>query len=210
MNSLIVFAKEPEKGRVKTRLKNGLRFYKAFLKDILATVREVKADSKILAYDCAREEPKFLKKVGGDLLLYKQTGRNLGERMHNAFQCAQSLGGRRIVIIGSDSPTLPAGLINQAFQSLSRVDVVLGPAIDGGFYLIGLKAPDKRIFSQVKWSSSGALNTTLNNIKRLRKKVKLLDVWYDVDDEEGLAALKAELKKRTNKVAQWTRKLLKI
>ena len=121
---LIVFAKEPRLGRVKTRLrtifsdKQCLELYKAFLKDTDIIVRRASPSSLILAYDSLEAPPRYLKKIFKKYYFYKQEGANLGQRMHKAFAWAKQFGAQRIVIIGSDSPTLPEENIQNAFEAL--------------------------------------------------------------------------------------------
>lgn len=214
-NCLIVFAKEPEAGKVKTRLQGYLskdmcvKLYKAFLKDTLELVRAIKCFDKVLAYDPSTLEPKYLKTIARDFMFYKQNGRNLGEKMHNAFKFVQERNNVKVVIIGSDSPNLPLNYIKEAYRRLDRSDIVLGPSHDGGYYLVGLKKPCAGIFKGVKWSSKTVLEDTVKNIRFLSKKVSVLEKWYDIDDSIGLVLLKEDLKKK-KKVASWTRRLLKI
>ncbi len=192
---LIIFAKEPELGRVKTRLgtllsaQDCLGLYKAFLKDTSALVGRVDCPLKILAYDVWQKQPRYLKKIFPQCIFYRQKGKNLGERMHQAFQYAQKFGARGTVIIGSDAPTLPAEYIKQAFKRLSKKDVVLGPSYDGGYYLIGVNAPCQNLFKDVAWSCDQVLKTTLQNAESLGKRVCLLKKWWDIDDAEGLKSL---------------------
>lgn len=213
---LIVFAKEPVRGKVKTRL-NGylsgeecLNLYKAFLKDTIELAKKIKCENKILAYDSSKS-PELLKEFSGKFSLYKQKGRNLGHRMHNAFEYATKRKADKIIIIGSDTPTLPVSFIERAFEHLDRFDVVLGPSRDGGYYLIGLKKPCLGIFRGIKWSTESVLKNTTRNIQNLKKNIVLLEEWYDVDERRSLMRLKQDLKKEKDKsVAQWTRRFLKI
>ena len=146
---LVVFAKEPRLGRVKTRLRDVLTnrqclgLYKAFLKDTKAMIDRVDCPLKILAYDSFHREPRYLKEIFSKFIFYQQKGKDLGERMHKAFQCAQKLGAEKTVLIGSDVPELPPQYIQEAFIELNKNDFVLGPSEDGGYYLIGLKIPCK-------------------------------------------------------------------
>lgn len=213
---LIVFAKEPVLGSVKTRLKSCfvdkklLRLYRAFVKDTLDTAMGVRCGMRILAF-LSPNEPHFLKSVGRDFELIEQKGANLGERMHNAFIYAKRKKAKKIVIIGTDSPTLPREIIEKSFRELDRRDLVLRPSNDGGYYLVGLKEPCFNLFKNIQWSFSDVLDKTLNKAKNLDKTVALLDKWYDVDDRRALTGLKKDLRKERNKkVAKYTREVLKI
>lgn len=216
MKSLIIFAKEPKKDNVKTRLSSclsetqRLRLYKAFLKDTVSVAKDIQCEQKILAYDSESENPKYLKKITSSFIFYKQEGKNLGEKMHRAFQFAARNKASKIVIIGSDSPTLPIGYIKDAFCRLSKNDVVLGPSYDGGYYLIGLKKPCQGLFRDIKWGSDEVLEKTLKKVNVLNKKTVLMNKWYDVDRLEDLNYLKRDLKRRRKNIAIWTRKFLKI
>ncbi len=212
--TLIIFAKEPEKGKVKTRLKKYfsepqlLNLYKAFLKDTSQIADKVDCEEKILAF-AATKKPRYLKQVARDLKLYRQKGRDLGQRMYNAFVHTKDKRAGKTIIIGSDSPTLPAIIINRAFWKLDKCDVVLGPSIDGGYYLIGLKEPCSGLFKGVIWSSDQVLNETRKRARQLNKKVAMLDKWYDVDDSKTLARLIHDLgMKKHRHAAGWTRRFL--
>lgn len=196
--ALIVFAKEPINGTVKTRLKgcfaqkDRILLYKAFVKDTLALAQGVKNTRKILAF-ASEGVPQYLKSVAVDFEMVEQEGQTLGARMLKAFQFAAQSGAEKTVIIGTDSPTLPARIIEKAFRMLKRNDLVVGPSVDGGYYLIGMKAPRMEIFKGVQWSSASVLKKTLDNAELAGMTTALLDEWYDVDDRMGLERLKNDL-----------------
>jgi rSAM/selenodomain-associated transferase 1 len=123
--------------------------------------------------------------------LFVQKGGNLGERMRQAFEDRFKEGYERVVIIGSDSPTLPIAYIEQALQS--EQDVVIGPSTDGGYYLIGMRGKVTDIFERVPWGTDRVLSETLKVLKDQRAEAELLPVWYDVDLPEDLRFLKAHL-----------------
>ncbi len=212
-NCLIIFAKEPQLGRVKTRLQNVLtvpqclRLYKAFLRDTKSIVRQVDCHLKILAYDSVDGEFPYLKKIFPKFSFYRQKGSHLGTRLPDAIRWAKKQGAEKMVIIGSDAPTLPAVTIQQAFTKLVNHDIVLGPSVDGGYYLIGLKFQSKKIFQNITWSSSKVLQETLRNIKEQQLSVYLLKKWHDIDDAKSLRYLQRTFL-RNGKNAQWTRKFL--
>ncbi len=192
---LIIFAREPKKGNVKTRLSRHLsemeclKLYKRFLKNAVLLARKIKHCRRIIAYDSDNQNPSFLKKIAPDFGFYKQKGENLGEKMFDAFK-AFAITNTKTIIIGSDSPGLPETYINRAFDELNGKDLVLGPAYDGGYYLIGLKKPDWGIFEGIKWGYSSVFDKTLKNAKKLKKKIAVLDFWYDIDRPEDLKYLK--------------------
>lgn len=214
-NCLIVFAKEPKKDKVKTRLQGYLsktqcvNLYKAFLLDTIELVNKVSCSYKILAYESYGRTPRYLKKIASRCMFYKQEGDGLGERMHNACKFVKKAGASKMVIIGSDSPALPASSIKKAFGLLSRTDVVLGPSFDGGYYLIALKSPCAGLFKDITWSSPTVFRDTIKNAQKLKKRVALLDKRYDIDDARDLFRLKKYLSKIKNRsVAGWTRKFM--
>jgi rSAM/selenodomain-associated transferase 1 len=208
---LIIFAKEPQKGRVKTRLAEhlgddkSLALYKALLKDTLNLVRRVEVDKKILAYESFHEDPKFLRNIAGDFSFYNQEGHDLGERMHNAFGRTKKLGALKSIIVGSDAPTLPPSFIKEAFNKLDKFDIVIGPTNDGGYYLVGLKDPCIELFQDVVWSSDTVLDTTVSNAERLGKSIDILNSWYDIDTIDDFESLRQNVLKYNNDIASHTR-----
>jgi len=215
--ALIIFTKEPEIGKVKTRItpflseSKCLSLYKAFLKDSLSLGKKVTADMKILAYDSGKAKPTYLSRLGKDFNLHKQKGRSLGEKMHDAFLHAKDKKASKIVMIGTDCPTFPKSYIEKAFRMLDKKDVVLGPALDGGYYLMGLKKPCFALFRGIKWSTNSVLKDTIHRARKFHNRIGMLKAVRDIDKPEDLIALKSELKKQKHKKnAKWTRKFLKI
>jgi hypothetical protein len=186
---LIIFAKSPRSADVKTRLspllskKERARLQSAFILDTLSLTADragVAPLSVTRALACTPEikDHFFMQcEKKHSVLLIKQEGPDLGERMKNAFCWAFSRGFQRVVIIGSDTPTLPTSFIKQAFIRLRTVPIVLGPAIDGGYYLIGAKWPVPDIFNNIKWGSNTVLSDTIMRLKIYH----LLPFWYDID-----------------------------
>lgn len=204
-------------GKVKTRLnpylseEQCLGLYKAFLKDTAQIVETIECDLKILAYDSTQTMPAYLKRIFSAYLFYKQKGENLGQRMQDACEFAKSKRAGKMVVIGSDAPTLPSSYIQEAFFHLEDNDVVLGPSVDGGYYLIGVKESSARLFENIGWSSNKVFYQTLRNIQNLGKKCSVLARWYDVDDYQGLCYLQTWLQQAQDKaVAKWTRKFLTL
>ncbi|MFH1754028.1 MAG: TIGR04282 family arsenosugar biosynthesis glycosyltransferase [Candidatus Omnitrophota bacterium] len=214
--TLIIFAKEPTKDTVKTRLANCLSqaqrvdLCKAFLRDAIDLVKSVECEERILAY-AFEKRPTFIKKsVSKEFRLYKQKDGDLGDRMVDVFNFAKEEGADKIVIIGSDTPTLANEFVAAAFNRLDDSDIVLGPTEDGGYYLIGLNTPSPGLFKGVEWSTGSVLGQTIDNANALKKKVAILDMWYDVDDEEDLACMIRYLGKDTSGAcAKWTRRAIK-
>ncbi len=200
--AFITFVKAPVPGTVKTRLQPDLQpdriaeIYKTFITEIASQGARLKGVDRFLGCAPSRDHA-FLTEISRKFKLksFNQRGSNLGEKIVNAFKDYFKKGYSEIVLIGSDSPTIPLTYINKAFAALEKHDFVLGPCCDGGLYLIGAKnkiVPD--IFHDIPWDSAKVLNKTLDNIEHLDIKVCLLPFWYDVDTIEELRLLKKHLK----------------
>ena len=207
--SLIMFAKPPLAGRVKTRLIPALgregtaRLYACFLQDAAETARAlVEARTDVgLVCEWAIEGAESLDEfplsawLPGRFLHRAQTGADLGARMAAALgRCLAA--GRRAVLIGTDFPDLPHDILLDAFQSLESTDeprLTLGPAADGGYYLIGMNRFFPKIFTDIPWSTSEALSRTMKRARELKVNVTLLPEWRDVDCAEDLEALQGRL-----------------
>jgi len=211
--ALIVFAREPKEGKVKTRLCKDLppptvtQIYKAFVRDVLSIALKTHCDERFIYYVGTGFSIPFLRRAGKGFLLKRQMGKDLGRRMYKAFAHCQKQRFERIVIIGTDCVTLMTRDIERAFQKLEAHDCVLGPSKDGGYYLIGLKAPHRKIFSGVKWSTSLVLEQTLHRARQLNKKVFLLRSREDVDTVADLRKLSRRIS--GSGIAGHTQKVLK-
>ena len=190
---LLFFIKNPEKGKVKTRLasaigdKKAVKLYKRFLLEMLFTLNR----GTFLFYLCYSPESPLsdLKNWLGDHYLYMaQSGENLGERMKNGFVEAISMNFKRVVLIGSDIPDLPIQFIEDAFTSLLEKDAVIGPSFDGGYYLIGFKdkAFSHRVFEGIHWSTKSVFEKTLEILKQEGLTVHTLQPLRDIDTVEDL------------------------
>lgn len=197
---LILFAKAAQPGRVKTRLvpqlsaEQASRLYQAFVMDLVSATERLKGITRIMACDPARHHPFFdsiAHRFG--MKLINQQGANLGERMKNAIKAAHRLKLGPVVIIGTDSPTLPMGFVRQAFGVLHSRELVLGPSCDGGYYLIGCGKRIPPVFEGIPWGTDRVLAMTLKRITDLKLKCALLPFWYDVDHVEDLRLLTAHL-----------------
>lgn len=195
--ALIVFVKAPLPGKVKTRLQPCLapetiiEIYKSFITEILEKCGGLKRISRFLG--CApTKEDDFLRAMTRmhKMRAFNQRGLNLGAKLVNAFKDFLKKGYGEVVIIGSDSPTIPLDYIRMAFSELRRNNVVIGPCCDGGLYLVGVKkkvVPD--IFQDIPWDTSEVLNRTLRNLYALNIKFSMLPFWYDVDTIDDLRFL---------------------
>ncbi len=185
---ILLFVKFPEKGKVKRRLSANLRedvvqdLYRCFVEDTLILLKNVDA-CLFICFFPADAKKKFQKWLGSTLAFLPQNGKDLGERMNNCFTEAFAKGFQRVVLIGSDSPDLPEEYILQAFTMLQTHDAVLGPSVDGGYYLIGFRKTTctSQVFEDIPWSSHTVLQQTLMKIKQMHYSIGLLPVWSDVD-----------------------------
>ena len=214
---IVLFAKEPKKNNVKTRLQPYLQtgspegIYKAFFRDVVEIARQIECENKIIAYESENNNPEFISKIAPDFKIIKQTGKDLGERMCQIFWWILHHKAHHVIIIGTDIPILPPENIQIAFQQLGHHDIVLVPSLDGGYYLIGLKKPHREIFENIGWGSTQVLNQTVSKINKMHLKAAFIPRWYDVDDQDGLNRLMKELKGKQDKsIARWTRKYLEI
>lgn len=194
---LILFVKYPENGKVKSRLAEHLTsdfaagLYKNFVFDIIATLEKGSFSFRIYFYPPEKEEE--IKKLWGEKYRYAaQSGSDLGERMKNAFLREFAAGFNEVVLIGSDCPDLPIAFIEEAFRTLeNNTDCVIGPAADGGYYLVGFRqdAFCPEIFSGVEWSTASVLNTTMNILRSSGHACAVLPQWRDVDTLADLTDL---------------------
>jgi rSAM/selenodomain-associated transferase 1 len=193
---LLFFIKNPEKGKVKTRVasaigdKMAMKLYRRFLLEMLSTLNR----GTFLFYLCFHPENSLndLKDWLGDHYLYTpQMGENLGQRMKNGFVEAFSMNFKRVVLIGSDIPDLPLEFIEEAFNSLGEKDAVIGPSLDGGYYLIGFrdKTFSPKVFEGIPWSTERVFEDTMKILKQEGLLVHTLPRWRDIDTIEDLKNL---------------------
>ena len=197
-DTLLVVAKQPAPGRTKTRLCPPLTpdqaayLYDCFLRDTLDTMRKVPGVKCVIGF-LPEDAHGYFNQLAPDMGLVCQRGDSLGERLDHLLTDALSGGSQRAVVMDSDSPTLPATHIAQAFEQLAEADVVLGPTRDGGYYLIGLKQPQPHLLRQVQMSTPHVLSDTLALAEATGLTVALLPAWYDVDTIADLYHLDREI-----------------
>lgn len=193
-----IFAKYWKPGRVKTRLAAAIgevqaaNLYREFLKTLLDRFRQFKG-RRVLAYWPADRAAQFARVAGDGWQLYPQAAGDLGQRMIHYFADAFAGGASRVALIGSDSPTVPLNTFDTAFHALEAADVVLGPADDGGYYLVGASRPVSAIFENVEWSSTRVFQQTVENLAQSNLTWTALNPSYDVDDLDDLERLRDEL-----------------
>ncbi|MCO6164448.1 TIGR04282 family arsenosugar biosynthesis glycosyltransferase [Flavobacterium sp. NRK F7] len=189
-NLILIFTRNPELGKVKTRLaasigqENALQVYIELLQHTKNVVLETDYDKRVLYSDAINTNDMW----NNHLFQKKeQFGKDLGVRMYNAFREGFEEGYQKIVIIGSDLITLEANDLKNAFVALDTNDVVIGPAEDGGYYLLGLKSIPENIFKNKEWGTNTVLKETLKNIKNL--KYSLLEEKNDIDTFDDIKAI---------------------
>ncbi len=201
-SAMLLFLKLPQPGQVKTRLAKVLgdqeaaSLYTLFVEDLLVALDCVPA--KLTVY-CAPQEgtpdadtlAAVRDWLGPDRDYRLQQGSDLGERMAHALDTAFQEGADRAVLIGSDIPDFPAPLLAKALDDLRRMPVLLGPALDGGYYLIGFQrqAFTHTAFTNITWSRPNVLDATLTRLKSAGLDAGFLPPWNDVDDIWDLNAL---------------------
>jgi uncharacterized protein len=181
-----VFAKEPRPGEVKTRLAQetspqlASEVAQACLEDTLLRLVAVPA-RRLLVY-APRSAQHFFASLAADRFeLRPQGDGDLGQRMEAFFRQCLADENSRVVVVGADSPTMPVGFVIQAFDLLETNDVVLGPAMDGGYYLLGCARRVPPIFSGIAWGGADVLAQTVQRLSDPAWRVALLPPWYDVD-----------------------------
>ncbi len=199
---VLVFCKYPCPGAVKTRLASGpeglgvpraTALYRAFVRDVLDAVHNAGARALVCTAPGA-DAGRYAAWLGLDSgALRSQSGADLGARMHNALAGAFAEGAERALLIGTDLPHLPPEVLREAWRLLARKELVLGPALDGGYYLVGLRRDyprAHRLFAGVPWSTGRVLAATLARSGR-PEKTGLLPRLRDVDTPADLRAVLA-------------------
>jgi uncharacterized protein len=196
--ALLVIAKQPIAGQVKTRLgalftpEQKAELYLCLMRDTLALAKRATGAERIVLFapDDAEE---YFRVLAPGFRLCPQRGPDLGARLLHAIEDHLALGYERVVVMDSDSPTLPAAYVEQAFALLDDHDVVLGPCEDGGYYLIGAKAAHPELFIGVQMSTPRVFTDTAARAVAAGLTLGVLPAWYDVDYAEDVQRLRAEL-----------------
>ena len=191
---LIVFTRYPEQGLTKTRLipalgvEGATKLHRQMSERTLSNVTELCCDRPLSVEVCFTGGNLALMQgwLGADIVYQPQGEGDLGVRMALAMYLAFQGGIERVVIIGTDCPGLNANLIAQAFHRLHSHDLVLGPAIDGGYYLIGLRCLISELFSKISWGTAEVLQQTVDIAKKLDLSVAYLPPLADIDRPEDL------------------------
>jgi uncharacterized protein len=196
-NAVILFARDPVLGKVKTRLspflddETILALYTCFLHDSLDKIRQVGNADLFVGVSPSNQSGFFTGTQGADIRLFIQEGKELGDKMRQAIEDRFAEGYKKAVIIGSDSPSLPVSYIERALSS--DKDMVLGPSTDGGYYLIGMREKVIEVFDGVTWGTEKVLQETCERLVSEEKELELLPVWYDIDSPEDLKFFQTHL-----------------
>jgi rSAM/selenodomain-associated transferase 1 len=212
--TLVVMAKAPRPGMVKTRLAQTLPteavtvFYCCLLDDTLALARSLNLGDVEVAVMCPESDVDELAQLAGsDVSVVAQKGEGLAAGLTSVFAHFSENGQRRTIAFNSDSPHLPASVLERAFEALATCDVVVGPTYDGGYYLVGAKAAHPGLFNGDGMGTSNALDTLLERVRSLGLSVSLADPFYDIDVMSDLIRLDTELKQqsppRAPRTAAW-------
>jgi len=204
-----MFVKEPKIGFVKTRLAKSLgneftlELYKSFVKDLISTLSNKEFDFKL----CVYPHVALINKTFGNFDNFLQVEGDLGLKMHKAFEEQFDEGYEKIVLIGSDTPHISTEMIIESFNQLNLNDIVLGPSLDGGYYLIAFNKHTflSQVFKGISWSTQVVLEQTLQKLNN--KNVYLHEILNDIDILEDLKAFYDEFQNSYFKNSQ-TIKLL--
>lgn len=185
--AIIIFVRKPERGKVKTRLaatmgeEIALDIYKKLLQHTHDAVLDVAADKFIFYTDAADENDLW---SGKGFIKKTQASGDLGYKMQNAFATVFAAGYEKVVIIGSDCLQLTAEIINEAFEKLQINEVVIGPANDGGYYLLSMKKLLPFLFENIEWSTEQVYGQTVDILQKRKISYCKLITLIDIDTEE--------------------------
>jgi hypothetical protein len=198
LDGLGLFAKWPCPGQVKTRLAAATspawaaQVAEVFLLDLLDRLAAVPA-RRVVAFTPRQAEPDFAAVAKDRFDLLPQVEGDLGRRLAAFIEGELQSGAERVVVLGTDSPTVPLPYVEQAFAELEHADVVLGPAADGGYYLVGCARQVPPIFEGIAWGTAEVLAQTIARLHDTRHRLALLPPWYDVDTLDDWRMLRGHL-----------------
>jgi hypothetical protein len=197
--TLVIMAKAPRPGQVKTRLIPSLplssitAFYRCLLDDTLTLARSLRTvEIAIMCPASDVDELRFI--VGDDVIVVAQEDEGLAAALTSVFAKFAATRQRRVVAFNSDSPHLPASVLERAFDALVTLDVVVGPTDDGGYYLVGAKAMHPTLFEGGRMGTESAYDALLARARKLQLSVGFTDPFYDIDVATDLTRLRAELR----------------
>lgn len=192
--ALLIFAKRPLPGKVKTRLvpplspEQAADLYRCMLGDVMAMAANFPGLSLYLFYEDMEDAREYFAGIAPGIASFPQRGKDLGERMAEAFRLVFAMGHGAAVIIGTDAPDLPPAYIKEAFSRLEngKSMAVFGPCEDGGYYLLGITQLRHALFRDLPWSSGTVLQESLKRAEEAGIEVSLLPIWHDVDTAADL------------------------
>ena len=187
-HALIVIAKYPENGEVKTRIQGlndtqRVALYTKLLEHTMSRLSSLPDIDTFIAY-APEDAGDYFSRFNVKLIALSEG--DLGERMYEAFQNVFALGYRKASLVGADIPDLTGAIIQQSFDILNDHDLVFGPAEDGGYYLVGMSSLIQEVFTDVPWSSDKTLQRSLQQAKHYGYSVGLLQTLYDIDTIEDV------------------------
>jgi hypothetical protein len=211
LSTLVIMAKAPRPGSVKTRLARSLpvpavtELYRCLLVDTIALAQALKDVEVVMM--CPEFDVEDLRSATDNTVrIVPQAGSGLAAGLTSVFAHFAAAGRERIVAFNSDSPHLPASVLESAFRALSECDVVVGPTHDGGYYLVGATASHPGLFAGDVMGTNSAFEALLARASALRLSVHLTDPFYDIDEAIDLGRLAAELQRtpgKAPKTAEW-------
>lgn len=215
--AIAVMAKAPEAGQVKTRLvpplshEEAAELYRCLLLDKLLQVGQLEGVDRYLAYTPYEAALMMRELAPSSFSLISQEGSDLGDRLHRLSAILLERDHPGVIIIDSDTPTLPTTYLRESIDRLrdGPTDLVLGPADDGGYYLIGMKRPCRALFEGIQWSGPSVLAMTLQRASAERLQVATLPSWFDVDTADDLRRLRLDLATNGKAIAPHTRVFLR-
>jgi len=203
---LVVVAKAPVPGEVKTRLiphfspEEAAALYRCFLQDRMKEIGKLIGIDLAVAFTPADADDTFARITRNGFKLFAQKGEDLGQRLNNIFLAKFGQGYDAISVIDSDTPDLSVSIVKQSFQTLmsERVDAVFGPCDDGGYYLVGMRRPHPELFQDIPWSTPAVLSITMERAAKHGIRTKLLPGWNDLDTFEDLIDFYAKHKNQSS------------
>ncbi len=205
MSTLIIFVKYPEPGKVKTRLAEDLgdvqaaRIYSIMTHRIIEKTLDPHNYSTVIFYDPADKEREIRRWLDiEELRYYPQLGNTLGEKISGAFEKVYANGADKAVIIGSDCIDVSKETVNEALDLLENTDIVLGPAEDGGYYLLGTNKYLPLAFQDIDWSTEHVLSQTIAKIRDNGLNFELLKTLRDIDTVDDLESVNIDITEITD------------
>ncbi len=199
-NALILFAIIPATGKTKNRMmpflsaEECMSLCNCFLRDVYEKARASGADVYVFFTPRDRRE-EFRMILGSDVVLLPQHGEDLGQKMKNAIGSVLRMGYSKVVLMGTDIPHIHTETIKNAFENLNYKDIVIHPALDGGYYLIGMKRECESIWNIRRYGTNTVMYDTLQHMKAENLSTAVGQMYYDIDDKDDLKQLWNDIKR---------------